>query len=155
MTIHLSLPGDDLLDQSLAEFMGYFWCRFNSGQVVGERIVRFLVSQEQFDEAKIKFGPGSITAATGQEPIEQLAFKAVPAYHSSRDLMALVEAKIYSMQLWQTYLMRFNYMLNISNASALTAEQRWAQITASARVRSIAAYLLLDSQRPKQQVLFG
>ena len=150
---NLYLPGDDLLDQALAEFMGFFWCRFSSGQVVGERIVRFLMSQEQFDEAKVKFGPGSITTATGQEPIEQLAFKAVPAYHSSRDLMAQVEDKLYALRMWQMYLMRLNEALDIPNNVALTAERHWAQVTATARARSTAAYLLIDSQRPKQQML--
>ena len=142
-----------MLDQALAEFMGFFWCRFNSGQVVGERIVRFLVSQEQFEEAKLKFGFGSIILATGQEPIEQLAFKAVPAYHGSRDFMAQVEDKLYALKMWQMYLLRLNEALDIPNNVSLTAEHHWRQITASARVRSTAAYLLIDSQRPKQQMM--
>jgi hypothetical protein len=155
MNANLYLPGDDLLDQALAEFMGFFWCRFTGGQVVGERIVRFLMSPEQFEEAKAKFGVGSIALASGNELVEQLAYKAVPAYHASRDLMALVEAKLYTSRMWQMYLMRLNDALNIPINMALTAEHHWAQITASPRARSTAAYLVIESQRPKQQVLFG
>ena len=150
MNVNIYLPGDDLLDQALAEFMGYFWCRFNSGQVYGERIVRFLMTQEQFDEAKTKFGPGSVVTANGLEQVEQLAFQAVPAYHSSCDLMAQVEAKLYALNMWQLYLMRLGEALGVASNAPLTAEHHWRMITAPARARSAAAYLLLDSQRPKQ-----
>jgi hypothetical protein len=153
MSANLYLPGDDLIDQALAEFMGYFWCRYYSGQVVGERIVRFLVSPEQFEEAKQKFGLGSIGTATGQEPIEQLAFKAVPAYHSSRDAMAAVEAKLHYLRMWELYVNHLRDELGLPVTGILTAEQHWNLITAEPRARARAAFLVIDAQRPKQQAL--
>lgn len=153
MSVNLFLPGDDLIDQALAEFMGYFWCRYNSGQVVGERIVRFLMSADQFEQAKVKFGPGSVINARGDEPVEQLAYKAVPAYHSDRNAMAQVEAKLYQLRMHDMYLAHLRGCLSLPQTGALNAEQNWAMITADAGARSKAAYLLIDAQRPKQQSL--
>ena len=153
MSVNLFLPGDDLIDQALAEFMGYFWCRFNSGQVVGERIVRFLVSETQFEEAKVKYGPGCLVTAHGDEPAEQLAFKAVPAYHSSRDVVGLVEAKLYSLRMAEIYTTQLRNVLGLPVTGILTFDQTWHMITADALSRSKAAFLVIDSQRPKQQKL--
>lgn len=153
MKTNMYLPGDDLIDQAIAEFMGYFWCRYLTGQVVGERIVRFLMSPQQFEDTKIKYGPGSIGAATGTEQIEQLAYKPVPTYHSSRDAMADVEAKFVCLHMWDTYVMYLRNTMEMPPTGPLTAEQQRALITADARARSMAAYILIDSQRPKQQAL--
>lgn len=155
MSANLYLPGDDLLDQVLAEFLGYFWCRYNKGQVVGERIVRFLVSPEQFEQAKEQYGVGAIVPASNEEPVEQLAFKPLPPFHSSRDEMAKVEAKLYqSGALWQIYISNMRGVMKIIHVGT-TAEALWMLITADARVRAQAAFLTVDAQRPKQQALFG
>jgi len=154
MSANLYLPGDDLIDQSLAEFLGYFWCRFNSGQVVGERIVRFLVSPEQFEQAKEQYGAGAIVPANNEEPVEQLAFKPLPPFHSSRDEMARIEAKLYqSGGLWQIYINHLRGGLGVSNTA--TAQGLWLMVTADAKTRSKAAFITVEAQRPKQQALFG
>jgi hypothetical protein len=154
MNTNLYLPGDELIDQALAEFMGYFWCRYLGGVVAGERIVRFLMSAEQFESAKTKFGPGSLAPAKGDEQIEQLAFKAVPAYHNDRNAVAVVEDKLFHLGMWQIYLGQLRHVLGISSGGT-TPEQNWALITASGNARAKAAFLVIDAQKPKQQILFG
>jgi len=153
--MNLYLPGDDLLDQALAEYMGFFWCRYQEGLVAGERVVRFLMSPKQFEEAKTKYGPSSIGVATGQEVAEQLAYKSLPSYHSDRNAIAEVEARLYSMRMWELYVSQLRSALKMSISGLLTAEQNFMMITADARARSTAAYLVIDGQRPKQQALFG
>lgn len=152
MKANLYLPGDDIEDQVIAEAMGYFWCRYNGGLVVGGRIVRFLVSPIQFAALLDKFGPGSVILASGQEHIEQLAFKALPSYHSSLDEVAQVESKLYQIGLWEIYLRHLKSALGLASPT-LTAQEHWAMITASSRARAQAAYLTIDAQRPKQQSL--
>jgi len=149
------LPGDELLDQTLAEFLGYFWCRYQGGVVVGQRVVRFLMSSEQFEEARVQYGPGGIVQATGEEQIEQLAFRAVPPFHASLDAVAQVERTLFAQRLWETYLLRLRDVLQLPVTGLLTAEQNWRLITAEARARATAAFLLIDSQKPKQQMLLG
>ena len=152
MKANLFLPGDEVEDQVLAEYMGYFWCRFNGGVVAGERIVRFLVSPEQFEAVMKKYGPGSIMLASGQEHVEQLAFNALPGYHASRDAVAPVEAKLYHLGMWEIYLRHLKHVLGLTSLT-LTAKDHWYMITADARARAQAAYLTIDAQRPKQQQL--
>jgi len=143
------------MGQTLAEFLGYFWCRYQGGLVVGQRIVRFLMSTEQFEQARVEHGPGGIVQATGDEQIEQLAFKALPPFHADRNAVAQVEMALFARQMWETYLLRLRDVLQLPVAGLLTAEENWRLITADARARATATYLLIESQRPKQQMLLG
>ncbi len=149
------MPGDDTLNQALAEFVGYFWCRFASGQVVGERIVRFLASPEEVEATKQNFGPLSIVRAKGDEQVQQLAFKALPAFHSDRNCMAVVEAALYRSGMWQIYLNHLRAQHGLPLNGSLSVEAFWSMITADARTRATAAFVTIDAQRPKQQALFG
>ncbi len=158
MNTHLYLPGDDKIDEALAEYMGYFWCRYQDGVIAGERVVRFLMSPQQFEETKIKFGPASVVLASGNEQVEQLAFKSLPPFHASRDEMAKVEEKLYSVGLSSVYRAKLREEANGTGKPAngpLSEEEMWRMITATPAQRSRAAYLVIDSQRPKQQALFG
>lgn len=143
-----------MIDMALAEFIGYFWCRYLDGMVVGQRIVRFLVSPVQFEQAKKDYGAGGIVVASKEEPIEQLAFKAVPAFHASRDEMAKVENRIYDAGMRSLYMAQLRSYLS-RNTGALSEDEHWAMITAHPSSRARAAFLVIDAQRPKQQVLFG
>jgi hypothetical protein len=157
MNAHLYLPGDDKIDETLAEFMGYFWCCYKDGLVAGERIVRFLVSPKQFEEARAKFGPTGVVLASGSEQVEQLAFKSLPPFHASRDEMAQVEDKIYQVGLSSVYRAKLREEINGGKqvTGLLSEDEMWRMITASAGHRARAAYLVVDGQRPKQQTLFG
>lgn len=155
MNTTLYLPGDDKIDEVLAEFLGYFWCRYLGGQVVGQRIVRFLVSPEQFEEAKKQYGPGSVVLAAGDERVEQLAFRSLPAFHASRDDMAKVEDAICAKGFSSIYRAKLREMTGNDRTAAgpLTDEEMWRMITAHPAQRSRAAFLVIDSQRPKRQAL--
>jgi hypothetical protein len=156
MNTHFYLPGDEAIDMFLAEFIGYFWCRYLDGQVVGQKIVRFLVSSEQFEECRKKWGATGVVPATGDEPIEQLAFKPVPPFHDSRDEMAKVERKLEEKGLWTIYMAKVREETAGRPVSGtITAGEMWRMLTASPTSRARAAFLVVDSQRPKQQALFG
>ncbi len=157
MNTHFYLPGDEMIDMYLAEFIGYFWCRYLDGQVVGQKIVRFLVSPEQFEEARKKWGATGVVPASGDETVEQLAFKPVPAFHASLDDMAKVEAKIRNSGQGSLYLARLREEVNGDKpvTGPITAEEMWRMVTAHASSRARAAFLVIDAQRPKQQALFG
>lgn len=156
MQATLYFPGDDKVNETLAEFLGYFWCRHLDGLVVGERIVRFLVSPQQFEQAKIDYGPTGIVLAGGNEQIEQLAFKALPPFHASRDEMAKVESKLYEKGLSTIYRAKLREVTSGTSkpfTGPLTDDEMWRLITAHPCDRARAAYVVIDSQRPKQQQL--
>lgn len=144
----------------LAEFIGYFWCRYLDGQVVGQKIVRFLVSSHDFEEARKKYGPTGVVMADGNEPIEQLAFKAVPAFHASRDEMAKVESKLYEKGYWTLYMIQLRQETSGTDSrpvsGTITQEEMWRMMTAHPTARARAAFRVIDAQRPKQgQMLLG
>jgi len=155
MNTNLFLPGDEMIDMALAEFLGYFWCRYLDGMVVGQRIVRFLVSPQQFEAAKKEYGASGIILASKEEPIEQLAFRAVPAFHSSRDEMAKIETRFYQMNLHDLYRMKLRELVCQQATGLLSDLDLWHLITAEPSERARAAFLAIDGQRPRQQTLFG
>lgn len=155
MNTNLYLPGDEQLDMALAEYMGYFWCRILDGLVAGQRIVRFLVSPQDFEKAKADFGPSGIVLASKEEQIEQLAWKAVPAFHASRDEMAKVEDRLFQLGFSSVYRAKLREIVSPGRTGPLTDNEMWLMITASAGDRAKAAFLVIDAQRPKQQALFG
>ena len=155
MTTTLYLPGDEQIDLALAEYTGYFWCRYLDGLVAGQRVVRFLISPEQFEQARKEFGPTGIVIATKEEPIEQLAFRSVPAFHASRDEMAKIEEKLYQNGISSVYLAKLRELIGGHSVGLLTEDELWRMLTASAQTRARAAFIIIDSQRPKQQNLFG
>ena len=146
MNANLYVPGDEQMDLTLAEFLGYFWCRYQDGLIAGERIVRFLVSPQQFEEARKTYGPTGIVPATMQEPVEQLAFKAVPAFHASRDEMAQVEDKLKEFGYDSFYRAKLREIVGGQPSGPLHEDEAWRMITASARLRVQAAYLVIVAQ---------
>jgi len=149
MNPSLYLPGDELIDEALAVWLGYFWCRYAKGQVVGDRYVRFLMSAEQFEDAKIRFGEGSIVPAKGDEPVEQLAFRGLPPYHNDLNAMAQVEHKIHEQKLWDLYITQLRNVAGVPIFGLLSAEHTFLLIAAKARTKAQAAFLLLEAIRPK------
>ena len=155
MNTFFYLPGDDAIDMTLAEFIGFFWCRYLDGQVVGQKIVRFLASKEQFEAARKTYGPSGVVMADGDETIEQLAFKALPAFHASLDEMAKVEHKLEERKWHGIYRAHLRDFLrpNQHLTGPLTDDEVWTMITAPPSIRARAAYLVVDAQKPKQQML--
>lgn len=148
---NLYLPGDDTIAILLAQFLGYHWCRYGAGQVVGQRIVRFQATTEEIEEERSKFGSEAVMPASMLEPVEQLAFKPLPPFNLSRDAMAIVETRVYHIGWWELYLQQLRTVLGFTGAT--TPAQQWAMVTADARTRSKAAFLIIDAQRPKQPIL--
>jgi hypothetical protein len=150
---HAQLVSDEEIDLSLAEFIGYLWCRFTD-HPQHEVVFRFLVSPQDFAAVRRRQANGLATAL-GDEPIGQRVYGALPRFQEDANAMALVENQLHVQHLHHLYCARLREgACDAPGYGPLSEAELWAMITAPARVRARAAYLTIDSQRP-QQLTFG